>query len=128
LLSVIPSGGLPPYSIVWENEFQGSFFEAFPSSTVSYSIEYSIGCYINGEYTAAASQSINESYSPFNITYDGTNYHCAACENLNFELYSAKGELLDAGRFHSPFKLKSRMVSGFYLLKIENYTFKLIVL
>ena len=128
LLSVIPSGGLPPYSIVWENEFQGSFFEAFPSSTVSYSIEDSIGCYINGEYTAAASQSTNESYSPFSITFDGTNYHCTACENRNFELYSPKGELLDAGRFHSPFKFKSGMVSGFYLLKIENYTFKLIVL
>lgn len=128
LLNVIPSGGLPPYNIVWQNEFQGSFFEAFPNSTVSYSIEDSIGCYFGGEYTAAASQSTEESFGRFEITFDGVNYYCAACENQDFELYSPKGELQDAGMFHSPFKVKSSMSSGFYLLKIENYVFKLIVL
>lgn len=128
LLNIIPSGGFPPYNIVWENTSQGSFFEAFPNSTVSYSIEDSIGCYLVGEYTAAASQSTEKGSAGLKITFDGINYHCASCENLNFQLYSPKGELLDTGRFRSPYQPKSGLPPGFYFLKIENFTFKLIEL
>jgi hypothetical protein len=61
-----------------------------------------------------------------NLFFNGEYYDCVQCENLEYELYSATGNRVDYGRFNSPFKLNKGLPSGFYLLKIENYVFKVL--
>jgi len=127
VLTIIPSEGVPPYTIIWDSFTEGTSFEVFPNTTVSFYVEDAIGCSIEGTYVTSDSPNYLRNYSNgLNLFFNGEYYDCVQCENLEYELYSATGNRVDYGRFNSPFKLNKGLPSGFYLLKIENYVFKVL--
>ena len=128
VLTAIPSGGLPPYSVIWENLILNNSFEAASNTTVSYQVEDSVGCSVFGNYTTSPSANLWD-FNSFeqSLFFDGEYCHCLKCENKNFQVYSSTGELIDFGRFFSPYKLKQELPIGVYLIKIDNFTVKFLV-
>ena len=127
ILTVNPSGGIPPYSIIWEDLIESNSFEASSNTTVSYYIEDSIGCYVEGEFTSSSTNLVDFNFLAQGVFFDGEFCHCLKCDNANFEVYSATGMLIDFGRFVSPYKLKQGLPIGVYLIKIDNFIVKTIV-
>ena len=127
ILTVNPSEGIPPYSIIWENVIENNSFETSSNTTVSYYIEDSIGCFIQGEYTSSSTNLEDFNFLEQSIFFDGEYCHCLKCDNTNFEVYSSTGVLVDYGRFVSPYKLKQGLPIGVYLIRIDNFVVKAIV-
>jgi hypothetical protein len=127
ILTANPAGGIPPYSIIWENFIENNSFETPSNTSVSYYIEDSIGCFIQGEYTSSSTNLGDVNFLAQSVFFDGKYCHCLKCDNSNFEVYSATGVLVDFGRFVSPYKLKQGLPMGVYLIRIDNFIVKAIV-
>ena len=126
ILSLNPTGGIPPYAILWQDSLIADSFVLTSEGWLDYEITDQLGCTYFGSYYFEQGNSINEFAEYFDLFQYGDLLVCSNCNKSAYSILSSSGALVEDGIFQNEFINLNELPKGFYLIRVNNKVLKFV--
>ena len=126
ILTLSPTGGIPPYVILWQDSLIADSFVLTSEGWLDYEITDKLGCTYFGSYYFEQGNSINEFAENFDLFVNGDLLICSNCKKFAYSILASSGALVEDGIFQNEFINLNELPKGFYLIRVNNKVLKFV--
>ena len=126
ILSLNPTGGIPPYTILWQDSLIADSFFFNSDGWVVYEITDQLGCTFLSSYYYQQGNVINDFTEYFDLFLNGEMLVCTNCNKFPYSILAINGALVEDGIFQNEFINLSELPLGVYIICVNNKVLKFV--